>query len=173
MLDSDPLAGSLYRSRGYDAVDRTFQFRCGLDGFRPAIDRVQMQLRRRMAVEEIVDAPPRSFWEAVTTAGFDLTRFEVMPRGNPSPRASVTYRDMPGDSGRGMGVIDVRVDPSHRRQGLATFALGESFRQLARAGVASVEMLATEKNPATVRLCRKLGMKEIARGTVFRKTVGA
>jgi ribosomal protein S18 acetylase RimI-like enzyme len=134
-----------------------------------------MQFRRRMIVQEKVDPPARNWWEACTTADFDLTRFEVARRGSDAVLASVTYREMGPTNycgpGRVAGIVDLHVVPSHRRQGLATFLLGESFRQLARQGVGSVEMQATESNSASVSLCRKLGMEGVAQGLVFRKEV--
>jgi ribosomal protein S18 acetylase RimI-like enzyme len=173
VLESDVVARDLYRSHGYGQIDRTHLFRRRLGDFRPPVDRRQIQLRRRMMVQMDVDPPFRSWWEACTTGDFDLIRFQVTRRGDPSVLASVTFRAMEAtDStrpGRAAGLLDLHVASSHRRQGLATFLLGESFRQLARQGVATIEAQASGHNPVGLGLCRKLGMKEVDRGAVFRK----
>jgi len=175
VLDSDVVARELYRSHGYEEMDRTFLFRRQLGDFRPLVDRRQLQFRRRMIVEVTADPPARSWWEACTTGDFDLTRFDVTQRGSDAVLASATYRGMEptGSSGPGrcMGLLDLVVARSHRRQGLATFLLGESFRLLARQGVAVVGAQATAENPAGVKLCRTLGMVQVDQGLVFRKAV--
>ena len=176
VLGSDTVARDLYQSHGYKQIDRTLLFRRQLSDFRPPVDHRQLQFRRRTTVAMKMDPPARSWWEACTAADFDLTRFELTERGRAVPVASATYREMEPRSnsgpGRIVGLLDLEIAPSHRRRGLATFMLGESFRQLARRGVAGVEAQAAQHNPAAIRLCQKLGMEEIGQGIVFRKEVG-
>lgn len=173
VLGSDTVARNLYQSYGYHQIDRTFLFRRQLSGFRPPVDHRQWQIRRRTTVAMNIDPPARTWWEACTTADFDLTRFELTERGHDVPVASATYREMEPRSssgpGRMVGLLDLEIAASHRRRGLATYILGESFRQLARRGVAGVEAQAAQHNPAAIRLCQKLGMEEIGQGIVFRK----
>jgi len=176
VLCSDTVARDLYRSHGYAEIDRIFLFRRQLSGFRAPVDHRQLQLRRHTTVAMNIDPPARSWWEACTTGDFDLTRFELTERGRAVPVASATYRDMGPRSnsvpGRMVGLLDLEIAPSHRGRGLATFILSESFRQLARRGVAGVEAQAGQHNPAAIRLCQKLGMEETGQGIVFRKEVG-
>jgi GNAT superfamily N-acetyltransferase len=176
VLEHDTVARDVYRSHGYQEVDRTVLFRLQLDGFRPPVGRRQVELRRRMMVQMKMDPRARDWWEACITADFDLARFEVAPRGSSDVYASATFRGMEPKAssapGRAAGLLDLEVAPEHRRQGLATFLLTEAFRQLDRQGVAVVEAQATLRNPPSVALCRKLGMEETGRGIVFRKEVG-
>lgn len=175
VLDSDTVARDLYRSQGYDPVDRTVLLRRWLDEFRPLVDRRQVQFRRRMSVEMKMDPPARSWWEACTTGDFDLSRFELTERGGDRVLASATYRGMEPTSGSGpgrvVGLLDLEVDSEYRRQGFATFLLGESLRQYARRGVAGVEALVIEANRSGVGLFEKLGLEQVEQGTVFRKKV--
>ena len=53
-----------------------------------------MQVRRQMMVEVTADAPTRTWWEACTVGEFDLTRFELVPRGGGSAVATATFRSM-------------------------------------------------------------------------------
>lgn len=176
VLSSDEVARDLFPSHGYREADRTLLFHLGLGELRAPVDRRHVQLRRQMVVEVKADPPARSWWEACTTADFDLTRFEVTRRGSDVVLARATFRAMQptvnATPGRVAGLLDVDVTAAHRRTGLASFLLVESFRQLARQGVAIVEAQARQANPAGVALCRKLGMEQIAQGIVFRKDAG-
>ncbi len=176
VLDSDVVAQRLFRSHGYEEVDRTCLFRCRLADVRLLADRRQIRLRRQMSVDLEPDPPARTWWEACTKGDFDLTRFELRRRGDDSVLASATFREMePGGSalrGRSAGLLDLCVAPSHRRQGLATLLLAESFRQLAREGIATVEAQAAETNPGSLALLQKLGMKQVEQGSIFRRVAG-
>lgn len=175
VLRSDTVAQSLYRSQGYEESDRTLVFRRELAGFRPLVDRVQVRLRRMMSLQSIIDAPTRDWWDALTTGDFDLTRFELHPRGSESLLGSVTVRSMDsvGLTGptRSAGVLELHVDPAQRHQGLATFLMGEAFSELARQGYSVVEGQVNASNTAALGLLQKLGFEQVDEGIVFRKAV--
>lgn len=175
VLASDRVARHLYQSHGYEGVERTLIFRRRLDGFQPPIDRRQMQLRRQMIVEASADPPVDSWWEACTAGDFDRTRFDLRPRGGGSVLAFATVRSMDFTAvpcpGRGVGIMDLRVVPSRRRQGLATFLLADALREVARQGAAVVEAHAAQQNLAALALIRKLGLEQVEEGIVFRKAV--
>jgi ribosomal protein S18 acetylase RimI-like enzyme len=63
----------------------------------------------------------------------------------------------------------LEIDESERRQGLATFLLGEGLRQSHRHGATLVEAQAMQHNTAALSLYRKLGFEEVDQGVVFRK----
>ena len=174
VLDSDTVARQAYLARGYEEVGRILCFRRPLGAFRPPTDRRQLQLRRQTIVHVKMDPPSRDWWEACTTGDFDLTRFELLPRGGGEPLAWATFWGMEiAGFGpvRAQGLLDVHVDPKHRRQGMATFLMGEAFRQLAQLGVAEVEGQTAEQNQPCAGLFRKLGMEPSQHGGVFRKKV--
>ncbi len=172
VLQSDRVAGELYRSHGYREIQQTIILRRRLNTFQAVIDRQQMAIRRRMVVEVSVDPPTRSWWEACSVGEFDLTRFTLVPRGGAAV-ASATFRSMDpaGSAGntRAAGLIDVNVDESQQRRGLAVFLLSEAFRLFIREGIMLVEAQTTEHNAAALGLYRKLGFEQIGRGSVFRK----
>lgn len=173
VLRSDPLLPRVYESHGYTEVDRTLIFHGDLRMFHPPVNRRQMQVRRRMTVHVTVDPPSRSWWEACTVGQFDLTRFELSPRGGSQSVAHATVRDMdpsgvPG-VGRAIGLIDVHVEPQYRRQGLVTFLLGELFHHFGRQGVNRLEVQTMQHNTAAAALYRRLGFQLVDEGIVFRK----
>lgn len=173
ILDSDDFAHQALTSRGFEPVQQVFVFRQDLANFHPPVDRQQVQFRRRMLVQVLVDPPSHNWWEAATLGDFDLTRFELVPRGGGAALARAVTRDMmltDGSlQGRAASVLELEVDPAHRRQGMATYLLAESFRLLAGQGYEFIETAATADNTVGVQLLRKVGFRQTAEGTVFRK----
>jgi ribosomal protein S18 acetylase RimI-like enzyme len=70
---------------------------------------------------------------------------------------------------RAAGLVQVNIDPTMRRQGLATQLLGETMRQLRSQGVSLAEVQAMQRNTAALGLYTKLGFREVEQGIVFRK----
>jgi ribosomal protein S18 acetylase RimI-like enzyme len=173
ILSSDHVALELFRSHGYREIDETLIFRRDLTDFQVPMDRAQLALRRQMTIQMTADPPSRSWWDACTTSDFDLTRFEVMPRGGGQVLARATFRGMePAGAGtfvRAAGLIHLDVDAARRRQGLATYLLGEVFQSCSRQGIMLVEVQTMARNAAAIALYRKLGFRQADRGTVFRK----
>jgi GNAT superfamily N-acetyltransferase len=173
LLDSDLVARHLFLSHGYKETGRTKITQVNLTSFEAVIDRSQMQIRRQMLVEETIDSPTRTWWEACTLGEFDLTRFEMVPRVGGPPVASATFRSMEptgtNTSGRQSGLIEFYVDPAYRRRGYAVFLLSEVFRQFLRQGITHIEAQAMESNLPAISLYQKLGFKPIGEGCVFRK----
>ncbi len=176
VLDSDALALELFRSHGYQQIDRTLVFHRRLDDFEAKIDRRQMQIRRQMVVEVVEDPPARNWWDACTMGDFDRIRFELIPRNRGSAVGWATFRSMePAGTttiGRATGLIDFRVEESLRRRGLAVFLMSEAFRQFIRQGIMLVEAQAMQYNTAALGLYGKLGFEQIDSGRVFRKGEG-
>jgi GNAT superfamily N-acetyltransferase len=90
--------------------------------------------------------------------------------------ASLTVRDMgpasPELPGPAAGILDLFVAESHRRQGVATFLLGEAFKQLVQQGIGSVEAHVSSADPGGIALCSKLRLRQEAEAIQFRKLVG-
>ncbi|MCR4413021.1 MAG: GNAT family N-acetyltransferase [Thermoguttaceae bacterium] len=172
VLDTDTVFQEALRANGYQPVRQIAVLRRALHDFQPPADRQQVQYRRRMLVQVIVDPPARNRWEALTTGDFDLTRFELVPRGSGQTAAYLVVRDMAiGNhaAGRTVGVVELEVDPAERRKGLATCLLSETFRMLAGQGFDTVEMNIPADDAIGMRLAEKLGFCETCRGTLFRK----
>lgn len=173
VLDSDTVAQEMFRAHGYREIDQTLIFERSLTNFQSLIDRQQLQIRRQMAVQTTVDAPTETWWQACTMGDYDLTRFDLLPRGSGRVLARALFRNMvpAGISTfvRQAGLIDLQVDPAHRRQGLATALLSEAFTTFLRQGITLVEVQTTAPNTAAIHLYRKLGFTQVRQGSVFRK----
>lgn len=175
VLESDADAAAFFRGQGYTEVGQMLGFAIDLETFRAPIDRQQLQYRRQMIVEAKPDCPTRSWWEACTTGDFELTRFDVSPRGVSAVQATALFREVePAGAlrpGRTVELIDAFVQPPHRRQGLGTFLLAEAFRQLALQGVGTVEAPISRQNTAGLALFRKLGLNQVDQAGIFRKEI--
>jgi GNAT superfamily N-acetyltransferase len=173
ILDNDTTARSVLESHRYREIERTRIMQIDLNRFESVIDRSQMQIRRQMVVEAQIDAPTRTWWEACTLGEFDLTRFEMVPRGGGPVVATALFRGMDPTGtkmiGRSAGLVHFEVDPAHRRRGYAVFLLSEAFRQFQRQGIMSVETQTLETNLAAVNMYKKLKFEQVGGGGIFRK----
>jgi ribosomal protein S18 acetylase RimI-like enzyme len=174
VLASDADALRRYQAAGFEEVDRCGVFHRDLASYRPLVDRSQMQIRRQQGVQVKVDPPCRSWWEGCTFGGFDRTRFELIPKTGGDPSAWLCVWSMEPLSAtwgvRATGLYELWVDPSKRRQGLATFLMGEAFRQLSAEGIALMEAQAMMNDAPAIALLKKLGFKQVDEGVVFRKS---
>jgi GNAT superfamily N-acetyltransferase len=177
VLESDELACRLFCSHAYREVDRTSILHRDVVGYRAAVSRGQRQLRRSTVVEVTVDPPSRTWWEACTSGDFDMTRFQLIPRGGGPPLARAMLRNLEPTGACGparlAGLTELEVDSTHRRQGLATLLVNEIFQQCARQGVDTLEVQTMQHNQAALTLYAKLGFRQVEQGIVFRKEAGA
>ncbi len=173
ILDADAAARTAFAARGYREVERFTILERELDGVELPIDRRQMQVRRQMLVEVVPDAPTRTWWEACTVGEFELTRFEAVPRVGGSPAAAAAFRSMEPSGtttvSRSVGLLDLSVDESYRRRGLATFLLSEAFRHFLRQGITHVTVQSQQTNAAALGLFDKFGFQPREQGGVWKK----
>ncbi len=173
VLDSGPRAQQLFRAGGYREIDRTVVLQRDLAGFRAPMDRQQIQIRRRCTLRVKNDPPPRTWWEACTWGPFDRIRLELVENVGGNIVASAMFWNLqPLASSWGVhaaGLLDLEVDAEHRRSGLATYLLSESFRHCAVQGASMIEVQTMESNTAARQLYAKLGFREVDHGAVFRK----
>lgn len=173
ILDSDPQVQTVFRTAGYREIGRTVILHRELSGFRPLVDRQQMQIRRSTELITVVDPPPRSWWQACTMDQCERTLFSLRPHGGGEPIAEMTCWNIEPFSApwgvRASGLIDLQVADNHRRRGVATYVVGETLRQLQEQSFALVEAQTMETNSSAIALYRKLGFKQVDSGVVFRK----
>jgi ribosomal protein S18 acetylase RimI-like enzyme len=176
VLESDTAARGLFDAMGYRVVDHLRRLRCDLANFRPLVDRRQLLIRRNAEATSTFDPPASNWWEACTLGEFHRMRFDLRPRRGGQPQASAVLWSLdpihwrPGE--RTVGLSQVQVSADQRRQGLATFLLGEAFRELREHGYSHVETQVLENDEAAGRLLAKLGFTQVDRGSVYRKEVG-
>ena len=171
ILDSDEWMQKIYQANGYRQIDRVTVFHRDLAGFRPVVDRRQMQIRRSNRVEVVIDPPARTWWEACTQGGMNRVRYELK-QGEATVATALFWDLQPLATAWGVnaqGLIHIEVAPDRHKQGLATHLLSEAFRELHQQGVTLIEAQAMEHNPAAIALYHRLGFTAIDHGSVLRK----
>jgi ribosomal protein S18 acetylase RimI-like enzyme len=163
----------VFREAGYHAVHRSLVLDRDLVGFRPVVDRQQMQIRRTTRLEVTVDPPARSWWDAVMFEPFERSRWALVEREGGPPLASVyllNLETMLGAWGvRAVGIVDLEVPSERRRRGLATNLLGEAFRRLQGEGITLAEAHVPEDNAAALAAFRHLEFSQVDASTLYRK----
>ena len=173
VLDSDPQSKAVFCSSGYRAAKRSLVLNRDLAGFRPVVDRQQIQIRRTTRMETTVDPPAKTWWDAVMFEPFERTRWALVEREGGPPLASVYFwnlETMIGTWGvRAVGIVDLEVSGQQRRRGLATNLRGEAFRQMHGQGITLAEAHVPEENSGGLAIFRALGFSQVDASTLYCK----
>jgi len=172
VLDSSAVLHSTFRRAGYVEQERVAVLRRALAGFRPPVNRQQLAIRRSTQVRVIDEPARRTWWEAATTTGIALCRYELRTTAE-ELLGSASFWDMqPLASAWGVaaaGLLHVDIEGPRRRQGLASYLVAEALHDLAKRDVTLVETQVAEANPAALQLFAKLGFAVAERGPVFER----
>jgi RimJ/RimL family protein N-acetyltransferase len=156
-------------------VDGTVVYERSLHGFRPPVDRHLLRHRREFRVIPQVNPKEMSWWETCVFGPTDRIRFLLVPKASDQACGQITYWDMGPLSTRsqfgGMGLINLQIDPSLRRQGLGLFLASESLKHLETFGIGRIETQTLSENVAGCKLLDKLGFTPLRQGFSFLKPV--
>lgn len=173
VLATDPVLGDAARRGGYREIDRVLVLRRDLGRLRPAVTWEQRRVRRMATCRERYCPAAGSWWEACTTGAFERLDFFLESSGGGQPLANVSFWDIePLSTGWRVptaGMFDLHVAPEARRQGLATYLLGEAFTRLRNRGIVLVEAQTMRGNTPALAMYQKLSFETVDHGYVFRK----
>jgi ribosomal protein S18 acetylase RimI-like enzyme len=174
ILCSDIWRQELFRAAGYVEADQVVIVHCDLSNFRPPINRQQLLLKRSTQITYDVNPASSPWWTACTLGILEPVRFDLVDKlkaGVVYGHASFWTMEPIAQSWgvRAAGMIDLEVDATQRRRGMATCLLSESFRQIQLQGFSLVEAQVMHNNEPALGLYRKLGFNEVDRGAVLRK----
>lgn len=172
ILDSSPGLQEVFRRGGYAPAGRIAVLRRDLAGFRPPVNRLQLAIRRATTVRVIDEPPRRDWWEAATTTGVALQRYEIQAASGAVLGSATFWDEQPIAAARGValaGLLRVDIAGERRRQGLASYLVAEALHDLAEQGTTQVEAHVAEENAAAMKLFFKLGFVATDMGTVFRR----
>ena len=172
ILDSSPAMQKIFLRAGYRNCERITVLRRSLNGFRVPVNRLHMAIRRTTVMHVIDEPERRSWWEAATTTGVALRRYELRNKSG-ELLGSGTFWDMqPLSQSWGVvaaGLLHVDIEGPRRRQGLAQYLTAEAMHDLAEEGVDVVEAHTTDANVPAANLLHKLGFTPAEQGTIFEK----
>jgi GNAT superfamily N-acetyltransferase len=164
---------SLLTASGYRSHVRRVLAGRNLAGFRPPIDRQQMQMRRRFKVAGPIDVLPDNWWDAGVWALHEWSRFDlVLPDGG-EPIICATFWDVqPLARSWGVqtvGLVRLEDTPEARQQGLTTYLLAEVLRQYQSAGYAHFEAQAAGDDTSLLEIFTQLGLVAYDEGALWIK----
>jgi ribosomal protein S18 acetylase RimI-like enzyme len=170
ILDSSPAMQEAFRNSGYSEADRILVLRRELAGFRPPVNRLQLAIRRATTLRVIDEPARRTWWEAATTTGLALRRYDLCGEAQALLGSASFWDVQPLASAWGLamaGLLRIDIEGDRRRQGLASYLVAEALHDLAAEGVSVAETHVAESNAAAVQLFSKLGFQVTDRGTLF------
>jgi GNAT superfamily N-acetyltransferase len=142
-----------------------------LAGFRPPVDRQQMQVRRRFKLADPLDVLPDNWWDAGVWSLHELTRFDLTVNGGGEPIASATFWDVePLARSWGVqtvGLAQLEDTPEAREEGLTTFLLAEVLKQYQAGGYAHFEAQAAAEDQTLRGVFQQLGLVEYDQGALW------
>jgi GNAT superfamily N-acetyltransferase len=173
VLKSDPREQALFARHGYQPAKTSLVLHRDLGQFRPVVDRQQMQIRRHSTFQTIVDPPSKTWWDACLFEPLERAQFLLVPREGGATLASAYFWNMETMTGtwgvRAVGIAGLTVGADQKRQGMATYLLGEAFRQFHTQGIALAEVHVADDNAAAMQLFNKLGFVEVDQAVCYRK----
>ena len=163
----------LLLASGYQPKQRRVLAGRTLAGFRPPVDRQQMQVRRRFKVAGPIDVLPDNWWDASVWALHELSRFDLVLPGGGEPIVSATLWDVDplavSWGVRTVGLVKLDDTPEARQEGLSTYLLAEVLKQYQSAGYAHFEVQAAAEDDSLRELFAQLGLIEYDEGALWLK----
>jgi GNAT superfamily N-acetyltransferase len=183
MYGSSDLAGVLNSNSGWVSLLTASAYRPQirrvlasrvLAGFRPPVDRNQMQVRRRFKVAGPLDVLPDNWWDACVWSVHEWTRFDLVLPGGGEPIVSVTMWDIDPLAQswgvRSVGLVHLDDTVEAREQGLTLYLLADVLRQYQSLGYAHFEAQASLEDNTLRAVFAQLGLSEYDEGALWVKT---
>ncbi len=175
-LASDAAADPFLQRHGYLRHEAGLVFQRRLEGPINVTDPRFLAVRRRF---ELVAQPRKgaaTWWQECVLGPIELLDVLLREKANGQVAARAAAWEMLGFCQRwgapAVGIIDLEVRESLRRQGLAKFVLVHLLRHVQEQFFSLVEVQANERNEAALRLYRGLGFEQVDTGRVYRKASG-
>jgi hypothetical protein len=163
----------LLKASGYQPkVERVLAGRT-LAGFRPPVDRKQMQVRRRFKIAGPRGVLPDNWWDACVWSLHEWTQFDLVLPGGGEPIISATFWDVePLARSWGVqtvGLVKLEDTPEARQEGLTTYLLADVLRQYQSAGYGQFEAQAAASDASLRTTLAELGLAEYDYGALWLK----
>ncbi|MDX1948602.1 MAG: GNAT family N-acetyltransferase [Pirellulaceae bacterium] len=174
VLASDVTATELFAAGGYKPAISRHLYRRQLAGFRPAVDRQWMQVRRRFVISRRDEVAPDNWFEANLWAWHDWTRFVLTLPDGGEPIISATFWDVqPLSLSWGVqtvGLVSLDDTPEAREAGLSSYLLGEALKHYLAEGYVEFEAQAPAGDQSLCALFQQLGLEPYDTAALWQKT---
>lgn len=161
---------------GYEPVSTSVLLEADLSGPEPRDPRGFL-MRRVTRVEVVEDALPTTWWHALAVGDFRPTTYRLLAKADDFEYARASTWDMTWfgrrDGRARVGLIDMEVDPAHRRKGYGRQLVNEILRLARAQATASVAVQTRSTNAPALALYQSLGFEPVETSTLFRLPGGA
>lgn len=176
ILESDIHNSATFAELNYETDQRSRLMARQVGNYRAPVDRRQIINKRSYVANVVYDVRSRSWWEACQFGQTDRIRFFLRPRSGGPSVGEVTFWDMgmlnPTSGGQlALGLINLKIDPEHRRSGLGMFLVTDAIRQLQPTGVGTILAQATDDLDAAHPFFEKLGFDTVDWGSSLHKSL--
>jgi ribosomal protein S18 acetylase RimI-like enzyme len=171
-LESETQAAHFFESRGYAPFQTSLVLQRRLDRPLNVVDGRFPGLRRRFQVDVSAGARTASWWHECVLGPVEPVEFRLQDSGT-QQAARAKIWEMEGFSWRwgapSVGLFDLVVEETLRRQGLAKLLLVNILQYLQDQYFAIVEAHVREANVPALNLYRALGFEQVDVGRSYRK----
>ena len=172
-LESDISAAPFFEAIGYEPCARHHVFQRDIRDQKDPINFRLSSIRRKMQLE-ILDHPSSPSWWWMTRLGrLDSLWFRLVPKSGGAAVAGVTVLGLdlylPGWEERVVGLADMELGESERKQGYGQVLLIETVRRLRQELVTRVETHAADSDPDLIAVLKSSGLSQVDTGVVYRK----
>ncbi len=173
ILGNDALFLDVIRAAGYQAVGESIVLESSLAGPEPRDTRSAL-VRRHHRVEIEADVLFPAWWDSLCLGLFRPTRLRLVDRITEQAHATLWTWEcitelQPDQRRMTTGLVNLEVDPTHRRRGFARYLIQEAWKNAQKqlCDVLSVQTSIT--NLPALGLYHSMGFTEVGRSTLFRR----
>ena len=175
IFESDTNRTNFFKQHAYHPNAQIFCFRKSISGFRPAPNRMFMQLRRSLKIEFASDPSARSWWDACTQGCLPQLSVTVRSVAAHEIFARALFWDMQtltgAESRRSMGLSRLNITDPAAPPGTGEYLLEESFKQLQQQGIECVLAQCDKEDTARRILLESAGMEHYDTGNLWSKHI--
>jgi ribosomal protein S18 acetylase RimI-like enzyme len=172
-LASDPEADSFLQRHGYQVQQACVLFQRMLSQPVNIVDGRFPALRKRYEVRIVPRIQAGNWWEECTLGPVEVVEFHLLDKTTDQVVGRTSVWEMDLFSWRwsqpAVGILQVEVQPEHRRQGLAKFLLAHMLRYLQEQYFGLTEVHVLEENQPCIKLFQSLGFEQVDTGRLYRK----
>ena len=178
VFDADTAVGEAFRSLGYGVYQKTIRFQRELTNYFPPFLPTMLPWKSKLRL--IIDDWPtaKNWWDALSLVRPNWMESTAILKESDIPIAQIRLHANEPEEGPiyrnswNIALMDLRVHPNFRRQGVGTYLLAETLRYLiAKSRAARVEAHVAENHSELCGLLKSLDWSEVETGTIFFKKI--
>ncbi len=173
VMENDTLVTGLFKSRGYQVVDKYLRFQVIRDQYRHLLDSDIIGQFSGFNIQRTTDPVPTSWCEALCFCESEVIQFTLVNPANQQKIARVRFcRLDPNPHSRpAVGLAEVRTAAAWAQTGAESFLMEESLSSLWAEGIGVVEAQCCQTDVALAEMLRGFGFQQRTSGVVYRKSI--